>query len=94
MLSNYLTTTTTSTSITQDPLSHRMIEKRRRDRMNNCLTDLSRLIPNSFIKKVCKHCNCCFVLKQLTVELNKDLLTNTTFFSTFAVLLTAEPRSH
>lgn len=29
-----------------------MIEKRRRDRMNNCLTDLSRLIPNSFIKKV------------------------------------------
>ncbi|KAH7645050.1 platelet binding protein gspb-like [Dermatophagoides farinae] len=28
-----------------------MIEKRRRDRMNNCLTDLSRLIPNSFIKK-------------------------------------------
>ncbi|KAI2802611.1 hypothetical protein BLOT_010070 [Blomia tropicalis] len=36
---------------TRDPLSHRMIEKRRRDRMNNCLTDLSRLIPNSFIKK-------------------------------------------
>jgi YRPW motif-containing protein len=35
----------------QDPMSHRIIEKRRRDRMNNCLADLSRLIPNSYLKK-------------------------------------------
>ena len=35
----------------QDPLSHRIIEKRRRDRMNNCLADLSRLIPSSYLKK-------------------------------------------
>ncbi|CAG2108115.1 unnamed protein product, partial [Medioppia subpectinata] len=34
-----------------DPLSHRIIEKRRRDRMNNCLADLSRLIPTSYLKK-------------------------------------------
>ena len=37
--------------IFQDPLSHRIIEKRRRDRMNNCLADLSRLIPSSYLKK-------------------------------------------
>ncbi|XP_076358583.1 uncharacterized protein LOC143251102 isoform X2 [Tachypleus tridentatus] len=34
-----------------DPMSHRIIEKRRRDRMNNCLADLSRLIPTSYMKK-------------------------------------------
>ena len=32
-------------------MSHRVIEKRRRDRMNNCLADLSRLIPSSYLKK-------------------------------------------
>lgn len=32
-------------------MSHRIIEKRRRDRMNNCLTNLSKLIPSSFLKK-------------------------------------------
>lgn len=35
----------------QDPMSHRIIEKRRRDRMNNCLADLSRLIPPQYLKK-------------------------------------------
>jgi len=35
----------------QDPTSHRIIEKRRRDRMNNCLADLSRLIPTDYLKK-------------------------------------------
>jgi len=35
----------------EDPMSHRIIEKRRRDRMNNCLADLSRLIPSSYLKK-------------------------------------------
>lgn len=35
----------------QDPMSHRIIEKRRRDRMNNCLADLSRLIPPDYLKK-------------------------------------------
>ncbi|CAG9765514.1 unnamed protein product [Ceutorhynchus assimilis] len=35
----------------QDPMSHRIIEKRRRDRMNNCLADLSRLIPTDYLKK-------------------------------------------
>ncbi|GLH06804.1 Transcription factor cwo [Gryllus bimaculatus] len=34
-----------------DPMSHRIIEKRRRDRMNNCLADLSRLIPAEYLKK-------------------------------------------
>ena len=38
-------------ALLQDPLSHRIIEKRRRDRMNNCLADLSRLIPSSYLKK-------------------------------------------
>ncbi|KAH6928534.1 hypothetical protein HPB50_016871 [Hyalomma asiaticum] len=33
-------------------MSHRIIEKRRRDRMNNCLADLSRLIPAVYLKKV------------------------------------------
>nr|CAG4641358.1 EOG090X0J7Y [Eulimnadia texana] len=37
--------------IARDPMSHRIIEKRRRDRMNNCLADLSRLLPASFLKK-------------------------------------------
>lgn len=32
-------------------MSHRIIEKRRRDRMNNCLADLSRLIPAEYLKK-------------------------------------------
>lgn len=32
-------------------MSHRIIEKRRRDRMNNCLADLSRLIPAVYLKK-------------------------------------------
>jgi len=32
-------------------MSHRVIEKRRRDRMNNCLADLSRLIPAEYMKK-------------------------------------------
>lgn len=32
-------------------MSHRIIEKRRRDRMNNCLADLSRLIPPEYLKK-------------------------------------------
>ncbi|XP_026810672.1 uncharacterized protein LOC113552153 [Rhopalosiphum maidis] len=35
----------------EDPMSHRIIEKRRRDRMNNCLADLSRLIPAEYMKK-------------------------------------------
>ena len=38
-------------AISKDPLSHKIIEKRRRDRMNNCLADLSRLIPSSYLKK-------------------------------------------
>ncbi|ESO95705.1 hypothetical protein LOTGIDRAFT_231922 [Lottia gigantea] len=36
----------------RDPMSHRIIEKRRRDRMNNCLSDLSKLIPHGYIKQV------------------------------------------
>ncbi|XP_054715882.1 transcription factor cwo-like isoform X2 [Uloborus diversus] len=32
-------------------MSHRIIEKRRRDRMNNCLADLSRLVPTNYLKK-------------------------------------------
>ncbi|VVC44210.1 Hypothetical protein CINCED_3A001387 [Cinara cedri] len=35
----------------RDPMSHRIIEKRRRDRMNNYLADLSRLIPAEYMKK-------------------------------------------
>lgn len=35
----------------RDPMSHRIIEKRRRDRMNNCLADLSRLIPTKYLKQ-------------------------------------------
>ncbi|XP_069703273.1 transcription factor cwo isoform X2 [Periplaneta americana] len=37
--------------VSRDPMSHRIIEKRRRDRMNNCLADLSRLIPADYLKK-------------------------------------------
>ncbi|XP_060080943.1 uncharacterized protein LOC132560295 [Ylistrum balloti] len=37
--------------IPRDPMSHRIIEKRRRDRMNNCLADLSRLIPANYLKQ-------------------------------------------
>ena len=35
----------------KDPMSHRIIEKRRRDRMNNYLADLSRLLPPASMKK-------------------------------------------
>ncbi|PAA52272.1 hypothetical protein BOX15_Mlig023497g2 [Macrostomum lignano] len=35
----------------RDPQSHRVIEKRRRDRMNQSLSDLSRLIPAAYLKK-------------------------------------------
>ncbi|KAK3103320.1 hypothetical protein FSP39_018468 [Pinctada imbricata] len=35
----------------RDPMSHRIIEKRRRDRMNNCLAELSRLIPSNYLKQ-------------------------------------------
>uniref|UniRef100_T1J4E7 BHLH domain-containing protein n=1 Tax=Strigamia maritima TaxID=126957 RepID=T1J4E7_STRMM len=35
----------------RDPLSHRIIEKKRRDRMNNCLANLSSLLPSSYWKK-------------------------------------------
>ncbi|XP_065336020.1 transcription factor cwo isoform X1 [Cloeon dipterum] len=38
-------------ALSRDPMSHRIIEKRRRDRMNNCLADLSRLIPAEYLKK-------------------------------------------
>lgn len=38
-------------NLQQDPLSHRIIEKRRRDRMNSCLADLSRLIPPQYQRK-------------------------------------------
>ncbi|CAG2231768.1 unnamed protein product [Mytilus edulis] len=34
-----------------DPTSHRIIEKRRRDRMNKCLAELSQLIPPSYLKQ-------------------------------------------
>ncbi|XP_021371008.1 transcription factor cwo-like isoform X2 [Mizuhopecten yessoensis] len=37
--------------IPRDPMSHRIIEKRRRDRMNNCLSDLSQLIPSNYLKQ-------------------------------------------
>ncbi|GFY59914.1 transcription factor cwo [Trichonephila inaurata madagascariensis] len=40
-----------SVLIKNDPMSHRIIEKRRRDRMNNCLADLSRLVPTNYLKK-------------------------------------------
>ena len=33
-------------------MSHRIIEKRRRDRMNQCLADLSQLIPPAYLKQV------------------------------------------
>jgi len=35
----------------EDPMSHKIIEKRRRDRMNSCLADLSHLIPSNYLKK-------------------------------------------
>lgn len=35
----------------EDPLSHKIIEKRRRDRMNSQLADLSHLIPSNYLKK-------------------------------------------
>ncbi|XP_063439920.1 uncharacterized protein LOC134721085 [Mytilus trossulus] len=39
------------TKMPRDPTSHRIIEKKRRDRMNNCLAELSRLIPQSYLKQ-------------------------------------------
>lgn len=36
----------------QDPTSHRIKEKRRRDRMNDSLAELSRLIPANYVKQV------------------------------------------
>lgn len=66
----------------RDPMSHRIIEKRRRDRMNNCLADLSRLIPSSYhkqgqgriekteiIEMAIKHIN---MLQQQVDKLNKS----------------------
>ncbi|XP_063404438.1 uncharacterized protein LOC134687910 [Mytilus trossulus] len=41
----------TKTKMPRDPMSHRIIEKKRRDRMNNCLAELSRLIPSSYLKQ-------------------------------------------
>jgi len=38
-------------NVGEDPLSHKIIEKRRRDRMNSCLADLSHLIPSNYLKK-------------------------------------------
>ncbi|XP_076357316.1 uncharacterized protein LOC143250528 [Tachypleus tridentatus] len=35
----------------RDPMSHRIIEKRRRDRMNNSLANLRKLIPTCYIRK-------------------------------------------
>jgi len=35
----------------RDQMSHRIIEKRRRDRMNNCLANLSQLIPVNYLKQ-------------------------------------------
>ncbi|CAG2222424.1 unnamed protein product [Mytilus edulis] len=35
----------------RDPTAHRIIEKRRRDRMNKCLAELSQLIPPSYLKQ-------------------------------------------
>ncbi|CAG2241131.1 unnamed protein product [Mytilus edulis] len=41
----------TKTKMPRDPMSHRILEKKRRDRMNNCLAELSRLIPPSYLKQ-------------------------------------------
>jgi len=43
--------TSTASTMGEDPLSHKIIEKRRRDRMNSCLADLSHLIPSNYLKK-------------------------------------------
>jgi len=42
---------TSNSNAGEDPLSHKIIEKRRRDRMNSCLADLSHLIPSNYLKK-------------------------------------------
>jgi len=42
---------TSNSNTGEDPLSHKIIEKRRRDRMNSCLADLSHLIPSNYLKK-------------------------------------------
>lgn len=47
----YETQSMKKTKLPRDPMSHRIIEKRRRDRMNNCLAELSRLIPPSYLKQ-------------------------------------------
>ena len=39
-------------TLLQDQMSHRIIEKRRRDRMNNCLANLGQLIPVNYLKQV------------------------------------------
>lgn len=36
----------------QDPTFHRIKEKRRRDRMNDSLAEISRLIPANYVKQV------------------------------------------
>ena len=48
---NYSSYSKKSAKSARDPQSHRIIEKRRRDRMNNCLADLSRLLPPAYMKK-------------------------------------------
>lgn len=51
-------------------MSHRIIEKRRRDRMNNCLADLSQLIPASYLKQVTIRiatCMCTLCIRDWTV---------------------------
>lgn len=35
------------------PSTSQIIEKRRRDRINNCLVELRRLVPAAFEKQVC-----------------------------------------
>jgi hypothetical protein len=36
----------------QEQTSHKLIEKRRRDRINNCLAELSQAVPAAFAKQV------------------------------------------
>lgn len=40
-------------------LHTQVIEKRRRDRINNCLMELRRLVPQAFEKQVCCYDTCC-----------------------------------
>lgn len=39
-------------SLAQESASHKVIEKRRRDRINKCLGELSKLIPAAYVKQV------------------------------------------